>query len=42
LTPLEEKRLMDQVAMAIAHIKEHDTEHGCQGREKGMAVGSTR
>ena len=42
LTPLEEKRLMDQVAMAIARIKEHDAEHGCQGREKGVAVGSIR
>jgi uncharacterized protein YgfB (UPF0149 family) len=30
LTRLEEKQLADRVAMAIARMKEHDTEHSCQ------------
>lgn len=32
LTLPEEKRLRDGVAMAIARVKEHAAEHGCQGR----------
>jgi hypothetical protein len=30
LTPLEEKQLLDRVAMTIARLKEHAAEHGCQ------------
>lgn len=29
LTVLEERQLADRVAMAIAHLKEHDAKHGC-------------
>jgi hypothetical protein len=32
LTRMEEKRLAEQVAMAIARVKEHVAEHGCQRR----------
>jgi hypothetical protein len=30
LTRLEERRLADQVAMAIARLKEHIAAHGCE------------
>jgi hypothetical protein len=32
LSRAEEKRLAEQVAMTIARLKEHVTEHGCQRR----------
>jgi hypothetical protein len=32
LTRAEERRLAEQVAMAIARVKEHVAEHGCQRR----------
>jgi len=32
LSRVEEKRLAEQVAMAIARVKEHVAEHGCQRR----------
>ena len=30
LTRFEERRLADEVAMAIAHLKEHAAAHGCE------------
>ena len=30
LTQREEKQILDRVAMAIARVKEHEAEHGCQ------------
>jgi len=39
LTRVEEKRLIDRVAMAIARIKEHEREHNRETCEKGMAAG---
>jgi hypothetical protein len=35
LTAVEEKRLVDRVAMAIARSKEHAAGHTCEGRKKG-------
>jgi hypothetical protein len=32
LEPAEERRLAVQVAMAIARLKEHVSEHGCERR----------
>jgi hypothetical protein len=32
LTQFEERRLADEVAMAIAHLKEHAAAHGCKRR----------
>lgn len=32
LTPAEERRLAEGVAMAIARLKEHVAEHGCERR----------
>ena len=37
LTGVEEKQLMDRVAMAIARIKEHEARHSWQGCEKEAA-----
>jgi uncharacterized OB-fold protein len=43
LTPFEEKRLIERVAMAIARIKEHERKHGarynCERCEKKLAQG---
>jgi hypothetical protein len=33
LTRIEERRLADEVAMAIARLKEHAAKHGCQRRQ---------
>ena len=33
LTTVEEKRLLDGVAMAIARVKQHAAEHRCQRQE---------
>lgn len=30
LSPAEERQLADRAALAIAHLKEHVAEHGCQ------------
>jgi len=32
LTRLEQRRLADEVAMAIARLKEHTAAHGCERR----------
>lgn len=32
LMPAEERRLAEEVAMAIARLKEHVAEHGCERR----------
>ena len=32
LTRMEERRLADEVAMAIAKLKEHAAKHGCERR----------
>ena len=37
LTAIEEKQLIDRVAMAIARMKEHEAEHGLDRCKKGMA-----
>lgn len=37
LTALEEKQLIDQVAMAIARMKEHETRHSFDRCKKGLA-----
>jgi hypothetical protein len=39
LTGLEEKKLTDRVAMAIARSKEHSAAHARERRDKGMAAG---
>ena len=39
LTFIEEKRLKDRVAMAIARIKEHEVEHTRERCKKGVAAG---
>ena len=39
VTNVEEKQLIDRVAMAIARIKEHEARHGFARCEKGMAAG---
>ena len=33
LTRAEERRLADEVAMAIAQLKEHAAKHGCERRQ---------
>ena len=33
LTRMEERRLADEVAMAIAQLKEHAAKHGCERRQ---------
>jgi hypothetical protein len=38
LTRQEERRLADQVAMAIARLKEHFAEHGCERRQQQKAI----
>jgi hypothetical protein len=38
LTPVEEKQLLDRVAMAIARIKEHEARHPCEHGEKRIAA----
>lgn len=35
---LEEKQLIDRVAIAIARIKEHEARHDCDRCKKGLAV----
>ncbi len=39
LTGIEEKQLIDRVAMAIARVKEHEAKHTCERYEKGIARG---
>ena len=39
LSALEEKQLVDRVALAIARAKEHEAGHNVASRKKGMAVG---
>jgi hypothetical protein len=39
LTPVEEKRLIDRAAMAVAQIKEHETAHAGERCKKGTAAG---
>jgi hypothetical protein len=39
LTRMEERRLGDEVAMAIARLKEHEAKHGCE-RHRATEDGS--
>ncbi len=39
LTPMDEKRLVDRAATAIARIKDHQAAHAREDRKKGMAAG---
>jgi hypothetical protein len=39
LTRMEERRLADEVAMAIARLKEHEAKHGCE-RHRATEDGS--
>jgi len=38
LTPVEQRRLADEVAMAIARLKEHVARHGCERPELGRRL----